>query len=106
MCFGRTTIRKRRGSRWQNDVSTNRGIKKWFAGMLQKPLRSWQKFVTAQGNYFEGNFVNRCKVDYFCAISRFQELEAVFIFLCPSLILTGLLLLEKSFEFLSEPESR
>jgi hypothetical protein len=33
------------------------GIKNLFPGMLPKGYDHWQKCVTAQGNYFEGNVV-------------------------------------------------
>jgi hypothetical protein len=39
-CSERTTVRERRGSRCKNNKSTDRGVEKWFPGMLPKALRS------------------------------------------------------------------
>jgi hypothetical protein len=37
-CFERTVIHEHRGSHCKSDESTDRGIEKWFSGMLPEAL--------------------------------------------------------------------
>jgi hypothetical protein len=73
-CFDRTD-HEYCESHCKSDMSTDRGIEKWFPGMLPKALQMSEKVCHCPRELLcRKSCVCKCKVTYFCVINHFQEL--------------------------------